>query len=85
MSNINNINLECILCENKADYDFQCEHHLCKNCYKIDNFCPICNTKDIKINEIKFPNITIHTDYIYLDSEERRPFARGGLMQLRTY
>ena len=77
MSNINKINLECIFCEKKADYEFSCQHNLCEKCYKVANFCMICNTKDIKIRDIKIN--------ILLDLEKRQRFYGGGLTQLVAY
>lgn len=50
------INLECIFCENEANYDFLCKHHLCKNCYKIDRICVICNVH-VEIKEINHNNV----------------------------
>ena len=61
MSNINKF--ECILCQNIAEYDFSCHHHLCKTCYKIENFCIICNTKNIEIKQIKQNSIYCYDIY----------------------
>ena len=67
MTNITNKKLECIICDNRANYEFQCQHHLCKNCYKVDNFCLICDI-NVKITPIIYPTYThptyTHTTYV---------------------
>jgi hypothetical protein len=60
-----NITLECIICFNKANFDFHCKHHLCKNCYKVEKFCLICNS-NVKITPIFHPNYTSHTSHTYV-------------------
>ena len=93
MSNINKF--ECILCQNIAEYDFSCLHHLCKTCYKIENFCMICNTKNIQIKHIEQvnkdnKNEEDNEDEEYEDNhdDEDAPssnYRGGGLMQLVLY
>ncbi len=70
MSNEQNINNiiksieECIFCEEKANYIYSCLHHLCKNCYRIEKFCAICNTSDIILTTIVDKKPDIKTNYL---------------------